>query len=424
MANLRRSSTVTYTNGSYVSPGNAYKVNVYPVGAIASGTNTVNSIPVFAGHAFVAGHYVMKGLTTTSISRVASVDATHIVLDDTIVSAKDDVFINLGLDTGPVHPTFIQTSAVVPIYSTPDTTTAITSPVPAQVTCDANGNYGYWYPADILVWELIMNSSGTPVAYNLAPASTLLTANLTAPLDEAIARYDGVTGLAIQSNYTVNSPVTAPTIDDNGGITARGTHTFGRVGATTTLGGALTVAEAVTIASGKVLTAPGANSLGATGNTNTVNGALTVTQNFTANGTTNTIAGTSLAITSTNTTLLKTDASLLSVQGGTIPSSTITLSAGWGAGPAGSAIIATGGKDNRFTVDVTAGGGTFAANPTVTITFGTAFAVAPQGVVVMNKLTSTTPYYTSWTTTTTGMVITMYGTPTAGHFYFSVILLG
>jgi len=425
MANLRRNGTITYTLGNYVAPGASYKVCAYPAGAIASGTNTGTSIPVFAGHGFSTGQYVMKGLNTTLVSRVASTSSTTIVLDDTIVSAANDVFINLGADTAP-HPTFVQTSAAIPIYSTPDTTTEITTPAPAVVVCSADGEYGYYYPSDATIWELILDSAGTPVGYYITNTSTTLGTSGTPFVDNAITRWDGTGGLLLQSAYTSNTP----TISDAGGITAAGTHTLGRTGATTTLAGALSVAEATTLTG--VVTAPAANTLGFAGNTTTVAGSLAVTQNLSINGTTHTIAGTTLDVSATATTLLKTTTGQLNASTGTAP--TVGTPTNFGSGGSLGAAITAGGTDNRFRLTVTAGSSGAGTNPgSVVVTFNGRFAAtAPIAIVARKASGASTALSTGLDWTVVGgtgapNTLTLYyrAASVANEVYvFDVIVLG
>jgi len=414
---LRRSSDINTVLGSYLAPGNLYQVNAYAQGAIASGPSTGGVHQVYPGHGFVVGEYAMKGLDPLSVSRVGAVNnnGTEISLDNTsLVSSANTVWVNLGVDANGTTPGYTQTGTPNRvIYSTPTTANTITNSI---VICGSDGSYGYWYPSTLPIWELILTPAKVPIRCIIQNSNVLLVSNSTNLTDNLIARYDGTGGLTIQDGYATN----APSINDDGGITAAGTHILGKAGTTTTLLGALTAVQAVTLNGG--ITATGANTFGATGNMTTIPGSATISQNLTLTGT----ATFGSTLSAGNSTLLITDMSQISVKGATAPSSTIGLNVSWGtSGTAASAAIVAGGKDNRFTVAVTPRTSGFSGNATVTVTFGTPFTVsAPQGIVVMQNSTGVTAGQLSWTTSLTNIVITMPQNPVAFVHYFSVILIG
>jgi hypothetical protein len=80
--------------------------------------------------------------------------------------------------------------------------------------------------------------------------------------------------------------------------------------------------------------------------------------------------------------------------------------------------VATGSKDLRGQVTVTANGTGIAANPSLTFTFrdGTWNGAAPFALVLRNDTSSPAPAIT-WTTTATTLTITFNGTPSSGVAY-------
>jgi len=416
MANLlRRTNTISVINGSYVSPGNGYFVNAYAPGAIASGASdapigATTVLNLFTGHGVVAGDYVMKGIDTTKVALVDSVTATTITIHNiTITAVKDDVFINLGPDTGGTTPTYIQTSPRVVIYSTPDTTTAVPNSI---LTCDSGGDYGYWYAVDAQIWELVRNTAGTPIDYIIQNSNVLLSSSSSSVTDNTIARFDGTTGLLIQAGYSSNTP----TISDSGGITAAGTHALGPTAVTGAFSASGTSTLAAVNASGTVAAA----------------GAVTV-------GTTLGVTGaSSLAAITGSSTLAITGESTLSggivtahiaAKTGSAPTVTNASALGNGWGTTGAAVVASNSTDNRFTVTITSGGTGQAVNATFAVVFATAWTtIAPFAIVALNKNASYTgtPNTTlGWTTTTSGITVTFASQPVSGLVYiFSFIVLG
>jgi hypothetical protein len=91
----------------------------------------------------------------------------------------------------------------------------------------------------------------------------------------------------------------------------------------------------------------------------------------------------------------------------------LSTSPSWGTTPSHT----VAGTDQRGTVVATAGSGTPGASPTITLTFTEGeWPVAPFALVTRNDTNSPTGQPT-WTTSTTALVITFNGTPTASTAY-------
>ena len=137
-----------------------YTVTAYPLGAVANGTTTgfaPLAVTVHDGHGIVAAEKVMIGITTTKFYVVNSVTATTIVLAGATSVLDGSLILNLGADTGTTAPNYDGSSAA--IYSDSAGSSAISN---SRVTTDAQGGYAYWVNRSA-VWELIRDSSGTPV---------------------------------------------------------------------------------------------------------------------------------------------------------------------------------------------------------------------------------------------------------------------
>lgn len=417
MANLRRNETVEVVSGSYVAPGSGYFVNAYAAGGMASGPNVGLVIPLYLGHGFQAGDYAMKGISTAagSIALVASVTTTSITVSTSLTAVAGNVFINIGPDTGGTTPTWIQTSPRVVIYSTPTTATTITNSI---VTADSGGNYGYWYDVSSVIWELIRNPAGVPVAYVIQNSNILLTSSSGSTVDNSIARWDGTSGLVIQGGYSSNTPL----ISDAGAITAAGAHTLGQIGNIVGIAGGLTVAQ--TLAVTGVTTVAGIIQPNAN---NTIDLGLTGTRFkdlFLAGGAT--VAGsgsfgTTLAVAGNATFSADTFVKRIKATGGTAIDTGQYVLAGWGSG---ATVSSSTGFDQRFTFTVSSGTGP-SASGTITITFkdGT-WTNAPLAIVAKSGGAGTAVTF-SWATTATTLVITHSSTPTASSTYiFTVLALG
>ena len=385
MANLRRTNTISVVSGNYVAPGAGYFVNVYAPGAVARGTQTTGAtttvIPVYDGSGFAVNEYAMKGIDTTKVYLITAVDntagAATITVNGTVATSADrDVFVNIGADTGGGGtPTYIQTStANAIIYYTPDTSEPITN---SKVTCDASGDYGFYYAVATNFWEVIRNTAGTAVGYFIQNTAGLRSSSTST--DNRVVRWDGATGLIIQDGYTNTTPSgSAVSITDGGVISATAAgHTFGSLSTTST----------ATI--GTNLTVNGNATLGdAVGDTTAIAGAATVGSTLTVAGATSLAAVTaSGAATVTGLTTatggLKTahiDASL-----GSLP--TVAVVSGWGTVGSPTAVLASSvetGTDVRATVVLTSGSaGT--VNPAIfDFTFATAFSTTPWAMVVQD----------------------------------------
>lgn len=113
----------------------------------------------------------------------------------------------------------------------------------------------------------------------------------------------------------------------------------------------------------------------------------------------------------------------LSTQGTVTVAGDYVLSAGWGA--TASVAVATGSRDSRGRITVTANGAGLAANPTITFTFKNgAYGAAPFAIVKRNGGTGATTEPT-WATATTTLTMTWPGTPVAGLTYiFEYLVAG
>ena len=419
LANRKDTVETVGTNGDY-QPVASAKVTAYDEGGVVkTGGTLVTSATLYSGHGFAIGDCFIVNNDTAKFRLISNV-VGDVISMPAVTVATGDVLVNLGTDTAGGSGTPNYDGSTITIYSTPDTTTAITSPK-STVTATSSGVYEYWYVVNTPIWELVRTSAGTPVGVKINNANSgALTSSTSGGLSavaNGIARWSGTTGLILKNGYT---GANSATITDAGDITAAGTHTFGTAGTTTTLAGALSVAQASTL-TGDV-SAPGANSLGTAGNTNTVNGNLTVTKNLVVSGTTHTIAGTSLTSTATTTTLGKTVTGDLSTSAGATP--TITSTVGWGTG---TFTIVTGGTANRFRISMVVSGGTPSSSNSIVVAFNTTFVgTGPVAVVALNTDATSHGVGTGlrWTTTTTGLTLVYLNTPGSFTYLFDVIVMG
>ena len=419
MSLLKRQDTAFYvaTDGD-IRPLVSGKVTVYDIGAIANGTNSDTTIPVYTGHGFAVGDCLMVNNDETTFRLVmAGTSALEIVVNSAVATVEGDVLVNLGTDTAGGSGTPNYNGSTVLIYAVPDTGTPITTPAKSQVSTDTGGGYEYYYPSDVATWELIRDSAGDPQGTVIRDSSVLMSSSTTGgltPVTNAVARFSGTAGLILKNGFA-SKPVT---IDDNGGITATGTHTLGSTGTFTTLSGKLQVAQASTLTG--VVTAPAANILGATGNNTNILGTAAVTENLTVGGT--------AVITSTlqaaATTLAATTVTQLNMGVGALP--TIGSVTNWGTNSQGS--IAADGRANRFTATIFGATANGTANASFIVTFNeTLTAAIPVAVVALNSdgSSSGATFGFNWSVTPTALTLICRGQPLSGAVYrFDVIIFG
>jgi hypothetical protein len=203
---------VNSTDSTRPDFASGYTVTAYETGAVVSGTPSGAVIPVDAGHGFAAGDKWLKNPGSGNVysaDTVLSVTATSITMTTATAAVAalvaGDILANLGPDTGSTSPAYDGSGAA--IFSDMDGGASISN---SRVTASATGTYGYFYSSSN-IWELIRDTAGTPAA-----VSRFMTGLLVGPsssVDNAIVRFDGTTGQAIQG-YTSG----APTIGDTGAV--------------------------------------------------------------------------------------------------------------------------------------------------------------------------------------------------------------
>lgn len=159
-----RSDTVFSESATGTLSLPAGSVTAFAPGGVVASNSSGTTITLYGGHGFSANDKFMVGTTLSTFSgtiKVNSVSGNVLTLNSAYTVVANDVLVNLGPDTSTVNPPNFDASTVV-IYSTPDTTTAITSPVKSKVTLDSVGSYEYWHKG-IAVWEVVRNGAGTPV---------------------------------------------------------------------------------------------------------------------------------------------------------------------------------------------------------------------------------------------------------------------
>jgi len=104
-----------------------------------------------------------------------------------------------------------------------------------------------------------------------------------------------------------------------------------------------------------------------------------------------------------------------------ITAAAFSISAGWGATSA-LTILGTS-TQNAFAIQIADSGGTYGANPTITLTFPTPYATAPQFVCCRVDALSNAGYLVFTSSTTTTATFTFIGTAAAVTYKFAAILL-
>lgn len=241
---VRRKNTILVKSGSNMIPGVGYYVTAYPVGAQITSNDGGGNFTIRAGHGLIntAKTIVMSGDTMidSSLRTVSGVPgATSVTLSSDVgTAAPGDYIVNLGVaDAG--GPTY--DGSPLSIYDTMDT--GGTPKTRAENIAGADGEYSYWHGYSE-VWELVRNTTGTPVKLWQVPGGNVVGPAATV-LDNEIVRFDSTTGQHIQG-YTSDGP----TISDTGAVNIP--LTLGVTGAVT-LGAALSVGTTLAVAGNTAL---------------------------------------------------------------------------------------------------------------------------------------------------------------------------
>ena len=163
MALVRQNGLVSVAAKSGVlTPGAAYRVNVYQIGGQASAASSGDTIQLGGGHGFTVGDkFLLRKADDNWIysagATVQTANPTDIVMSSgTWPVAAFDLLVNLGPDTGVPDPAYDGSSIVT--YE--DMGKALTAANSEHAT-DSEGNYFYWTEAAI-VWELIRDTMLAP----------------------------------------------------------------------------------------------------------------------------------------------------------------------------------------------------------------------------------------------------------------------
>jgi hypothetical protein len=119
---------------------------------------------VYAGHGFAINHrYIVASAEgvpdVTRFGRVtaaATRETTTLTLDSTVNLVQGEYLFNLGTDSGTSSPNY-DGSPIGMFVGPRDDTTQMT-----EAVVGAQGAYAYWTRGEE-IWELLFNSSGTPV---------------------------------------------------------------------------------------------------------------------------------------------------------------------------------------------------------------------------------------------------------------------
>lgn len=150
---FKRLGALDTVSNSVLTPAISRPVRVLPRGAQVNGSQSATSaVTVWPGHGITTGAKVMVALDPARYFTAGTVTATSIpVASGTVTVTDGEALVNLGADTGLTSPNY--DDATVPIYSSADTTTALT---PSGVTSNGStGKYEYW-STERFVWELVL----------------------------------------------------------------------------------------------------------------------------------------------------------------------------------------------------------------------------------------------------------------------------
>ena len=264
--------------------GSSYYVTAYEVGAQVTSGSAGNTVAVRAGHGFAAADKFIVGTSTAQYKVVLSVTSTQLTLSvgTTVTVSAGDLLVNPGQDTGTSTPSYVQSVAGLTVYTDMDYSTVATN---NTVQTDANGKYRYYHKG-INTWELVRSSLTVPIAL-YTDAGISETTGPDTSTDNAVARWDGATGEALQNSVVtigdtgavagVTTLAMAGALSGVTTLAASGTATMAAINASGTVAaaGAMTVGTTLNVTG--TLTAAGDASVGAGGL-----GSLTVGVNITA----------------------------------------------------------------------------------------------------------------------------------------------
>lgn len=234
-----------------LEPAAGYSVVATKYGAVCSGSSVIagdTTFPVYAGHGFTTGDRLIVNLDEGTFVTVSSTTSTTVVTNGAIAAVAGDILINLGADSGVGTPNYDHADDYTAIYSVPST--SATQIADSTVTVSVNGEYAYWHNTTFDIWELILDTSGTPVDIRLAANSGALD-GADSSTDNAVARFDGTGGKALQNSVV--------TIGDTGEVA--GVSTLATTGAIT---GGSTIASTTTLTAGTSLSVTTSATIGTT----------------------------------------------------------------------------------------------------------------------------------------------------------------
>jgi len=161
MSMIHRQGNIVVNDSGNADLGQSYSVTVYSRGAISTQTVTNGTtVSVRRGHAFRIGDVFMVGVDTTMTNTVTDKTATSLTWAGAMTFGSGSILLNLGQDSmSSGTPDY--DGSPMKIYPSEGTTTAWGS---ATVVSDSStANYEFYYHGDGMAWELIRDSSGTPL---------------------------------------------------------------------------------------------------------------------------------------------------------------------------------------------------------------------------------------------------------------------